>query len=53
MTAYWKEVRARARVDVDFYTATKHYGVWHMKVRRRLPDGFVFLGSSTPPGRGR
>ena len=38
MTAYWKEVRARARVDVDFYTPTKHYGVWFMKVRRGLPD---------------
>jgi integrase len=41
MTAYWKEVRARSRVDVDFYTATKHYGVWYMKVRLGLPDAVI------------
>jgi integrase len=33
MSAYWKEVRARAGVDVEFYVATKHYGVWYLKVR--------------------
>jgi integrase len=38
LTAYWKEVRARARLDHDFYLATKHYGVWYMKVRLGLPD---------------
>jgi hypothetical protein len=31
MSAYWKEVRARAGVDVEFYVATKHYGVWFLK----------------------
>ena len=41
MTAYWKEVRARSRIDVDFYTATKHYGVWYMKVRLGLPDAAI------------
>ena len=41
LTAYWKEVRARARVEVDFYTATKHYGVWYLKVVRGLPDAAI------------
>jgi integrase len=48
LTAYWKEVRARSRLDCDFYTATKHYGCWYMKVilgapRRgdRGPGGLV------------
>jgi integrase len=41
MTAYWKEVRARARIDVDFYTATKHFGVWYLKVVRGLPDAAI------------
>lgn len=41
LTAYWKEVRARARLDHDFYAATKHYGVWNMKVRLGLPDAAI------------
>jgi integrase len=41
LTAYWKEVRARAHLDHDFYLATKHYGVWYMKVRRGLPDAAI------------
>jgi len=41
MTAYWKEVRARSCVDLDFYTCTKHYGVWYMKVRLGLPDAAI------------
>jgi integrase len=41
LTAYWKEVRARSRVDCDFYTATKHYGVWYMKVVLGLPDAAI------------
>jgi integrase len=41
LTAYWKEVRARARLDVGFYMATKHYGVWYMKVRLGLPDAAI------------
>jgi hypothetical protein len=41
LTAYWKEVRARSRVDRDFYTCTKHYGVWYLKVRLRLPDAAI------------
>jgi len=27
LTMYWKEVRARSRIDRDFYMSTKHYGV--------------------------
>jgi integrase len=41
LTAYWKEVRARARLDHDFYIATKHYGVWYMKVIKELPDAAI------------
>lgn len=41
LTAYWKEVRARSRIDRDFYTCTKHYGVWYMKVRLGLPDAAI------------
>jgi integrase len=41
LTAYWKEVKARARVDCDFYTAGKHYAVWFMKVRLGLPDAAI------------
>ena len=29
---------ARARLDFDFYLATKHYGVHHMKVQLGLPN---------------
>jgi integrase len=41
LTAYWKEVRARARLDRDFYVATKHCGVWYMKVVLGLPDAAI------------
>jgi integrase len=41
MSAYWKEVRARAGVDVEFYVATKHYGVWYLKVREGLDNGAI------------
>jgi integrase len=41
LTAYWKEVRARARLGLDFYAATKHYGCWYMKVRLGLPDAVI------------
>ena len=26
---------------MDFYTATKHYGVWYLKVVRELPDAAI------------
>jgi integrase len=41
LTAYWKEVRARSRVDLDFYTCCKHYGCWYLKVVLGLPDGAI------------
>jgi integrase len=41
LTQYWKEVRARSRLDHDFYMATKHYGVWYLKVRLGLPDAAI------------
>jgi integrase len=41
LTAYWQQVRARAGVDHDFYVATKHYGVWFMKVRLGLPNAAI------------
>ena len=41
LTAYWKEVRARSRLDHDFYMATKHYGVWYLKVVLGLPDAAI------------
>jgi integrase len=41
LTAYWREVRARSRIDCDFYTASKHYGVWYLKVRLGLPDAVI------------
>ncbi len=41
LTAYWKEVRARARLDHDFYLATKHFGVHYMKVTLGLPDAAI------------
>jgi integrase len=36
LTAYWKEVRARSRIDRDFYSCSKHYGVHYLKVRKGL-----------------
>ena len=41
LTAYWKEVRARAPVEHDFYLACKHNGVRYLKVVRGLPDAAV------------
>jgi hypothetical protein len=41
MTAYRKEIRAHSRTECDFYTATKHYGVWYTKVRLGLPDAVI------------
>ena len=41
LTAYWKEVKARARLDFDFYLATKHYGCWYMKVKLGLPNHVI------------
>jgi integrase len=38
MSWYWSQVLARARLDFDFYLATKHYGVHHLKVRLGLPN---------------
>ena len=31
MSGYWSQVLARARLDFDFYLATKHYGVHHTR----------------------
>ena len=41
MSDYWGKVRARARLDYEFYMATKHFGVWYMKVRLGLPDAAI------------
>lgn len=41
LTAYRKEVRARARLDHEFYMATKHFGVWYMKVRLNVPNAAI------------
>jgi hypothetical protein len=38
MSGYWAQVLARAGLDFDFYLATKHYGVHHMKVRLGLAN---------------
>ena len=38
MSGYWSQVLARARLDFDFYLATKHYGVHYMKVKLGLPN---------------
>jgi integrase len=38
MSGYWAQVLARAGLDFDFYLATKHYGVHHMKVKLGLPN---------------
>jgi hypothetical protein len=40
-TSYWKEIKARGRDEADFYTATKHHGVWFFKVRMGLPDAAI------------
>jgi hypothetical protein len=41
LTAYWREVRARSRIECDFYTASKHYGVWYLKVVLGPPDAAI------------
>jgi integrase len=41
LSGYWSQVRARARLDFDLYHATKHYGVWFLKVRMGLPDAVI------------
>jgi integrase len=41
LSAYWAQVRARAGLEHDFYVATKHYGVWFMKVRLELPNAAI------------
>ena len=41
LTAYWKEVRARSRIDRDFYSCSKHYGDHYLKVRLGLPDAVI------------
>jgi len=41
LSMYWSKVRARARLEHDFYTASKHYGVWYMKVKLNLPDAAI------------
>ncbi len=41
LTAYWKEVRARSRFDRDFYSCSKHYGCWYLKVVLNLPDAAI------------
>ena len=38
LTQYWKEVRARAGLDHEFYLATKHFAVHALYVRRELSD---------------
>jgi integrase len=38
MSGYWSQVLARARLDFDFYLASKHYGVHYMKVKLRVPN---------------
>lgn len=35
---YWKQVRANAGLDFDFYHATKHYGVWFFWVKLGMSD---------------
>jgi integrase len=41
LTACWKEVRARSRIDWDFYTCMKHHGVWCMTAWLGLPDAVI------------
>jgi integrase len=41
LTAYWKEVKARAGLEHDWYLATKHYGCWYMKVKLGLPNHVI------------
>lgn len=38
MSWYWSQVLARCGLDFDFYLATKHYGVHHLKVVLGLPN---------------
>lgn len=41
LSGYWSRVCARARLDFDLYEATKHYGVWFLKVRMGLPNAVI------------
>ncbi len=41
LTAYWKEVKARAGLDFDWYMCSKHYGCWYMKVKLGLPNHVI------------
>jgi hypothetical protein len=41
LTAYWKEVKARAGLEFDWYHATKHHGCWYMKVKLGLPNHVI------------
>lgn len=41
LSLYWSQVKARARLDHEFYVATKHFGVWYMKVKKGLPDAVI------------
>lgn len=41
LSAYWAQVCAHARLDFDLYHATKHYGVWYIKVKLHLPNDVI------------
>ena len=53
MSGYWSQILARARLDFDFYLATKHYGVHHMKVKLGLPDHDIAEQAGWSEGGGR
>jgi integrase len=41
LSGYWGQVRARSGLEFDLYHATKHYGVWFLKVRMGLPNSLI------------
>jgi hypothetical protein len=41
MSGYWALVQARAGLKFDLYHATKHYGVWFLKVRMNMPNAVI------------
>jgi hypothetical protein len=41
LTSYWGRVLARANMEFDFYLATKHFGVHHLKVTLGLSNADV------------
>ena len=41
LAGYWGKVRARSRTGWDLYSASKHFGVWYMKVVLGLPDAAI------------